>query len=358
MRLKSLVLAWAVVAVLAGGVRGGAAPGTAPQVLPENEATSPVLVADDALRVAGPPGKPVDEAAAPRAGPGIDLEATPLPLQTIEGYGGTSIAPMAYLLNPGKPGEVCGRPVFSYSFTKAGVKDLHVFAAAMTFFGRLELSYAANRAGFDDLNADIVRATRGFRRLGRDHVWLHHINLRGLLVEENSHNLPLPAVTGGVHFKINQGIHEIDDDLGAKSGFGLRRLGFERASGVDFTLTGSKTFPTLLGGRPLIATAGLRWSQASQIGWEGFGDPYRLSWEGSLVCLPRDDLAVGYEYRMRRTAFRRSRGLNRGEDDWHLLFIAWAIDPHLKIIGRWMYAGDLVNAEESCVWGIQVQYDF
>jgi len=354
MRLKSLAWTLAAVTVLGTGAWGGTRPGAEPEVLPKTEATRPILVADDALQAAAPSAKPAGEPAAPA----VDLGRSPIPFQTIEGYGGTSIAPMAYLLNPGKPGETAGRPTFSYSYSRAGDKDLHVFAAAVTFFRRIELSYAANRAGFDDLAKDVRMLTGGLERVTRDDVWLHHINLRGLLVEEDSHDLPLPAVTGGVHFKINQGIHSIDHDLNRPFGRGLSGVGFERASGVDFTLTGSKTFPTLAGGRPLIATAGLRWSQASQIGWAGFSDTYRVSWEGSLVCLLRDDLAAGYEYRMRRTAYDRRLSLSEGEDDWHLLFVAWAIDEHLKVIGRWMYAGELANSDESCVWGIQIQYDF
>jgi hypothetical protein len=282
----------------------------------------------------------------------------PVPFQTIEGYGGTNVVPMAYLLNPGEPGELFGLPAFSYGYSRAGEKDLHVFAASITILERLELSYALNRARFRDLDDQVQQLTAGFERVNRSDVYLHHINLRGLIIEEDSHDLPLPAVTAGVHFKINQGIHSIDHDLNRPFGRGLRGVGFDRASGVDFTLTGTKTWPELLCSRPVITTVGLRWSGASQIGWAGFNDGRRRSWGGSVVWLPRDDIAAGYEYRMRRTAYRRRLDLSDGEDDWHLLFVAWSIDEHLKLIGRWMYAGELANSDESCVWGLQFQYDF
>jgi hypothetical protein len=354
MRSDRLAFVGVLVLVLAGAEPATAADRPSEEAdltLTLDEGAAPLLVEDLTAAAPAEGAPPEGEPKEPASG----RDRWPVPFHTIEGYGGTNLVPMAYLLNPGKPGDLFGMPSFSYGFSTAGDKNLHTFAVSITLLERLELSWGVNRAGFKDLEGDILAATRGFRRAERDHVWMHNINLRGLIVEET---MALPAVTGGVHFKINEGIHEIDDDLGAGAGFGLRNLGFEKASGVDFTLTASKTFPHLLCDRPLIATAGLRWSQASQIGWAGFGDAYRTSWEGSLVWLPRDDIAAGYEYRMRRTAYARSFDLNDGEDDWHLLFVAWAIDEHLKLVGRWMYAGEMANTDESCVWGLQVQYDF
>ena len=288
-----------------------------------------------------PAGQPLEPAKSP----------SPLPMQTYEGYGGTTFTPLAYLLNPGPEGELFGMPSASYSFTKAGDKDLHVWALSITLARRVELSWALNRVGLGDWPDKVRVLTGGFRRAGRDHVYMHNINLRGLLIEEDN---TAPAVTGGVHFKIGQGVRSIDHRMGG----GARRVGFEKESGVDFTLTASKTCPDILFGRPIIGTAGLRWSKGSQIGWAGFGSGYRMSWEGSLICMVTDQLAAGYEYRMKRSAYTHNRGLYASEDDWHSLFAAYAIDEHMKVRGQWVHGGEFARGLQECIWGIQFQYDF
>ena len=311
----------------------------------EEASADAMLFGDPVAMAAGEPSA-IEEA--PGAPPVVP---SPLPMQTYEGYGGTTFVPLAYLLNPGPAGELFGMPSASYSFTKAGDKDLHIWALSITLLRRVEVSWAINRVGLGDWPDKVRVLTAGFRSAGRDHLYMHNINLRGLLIEEAD---AMPAVTGGAHFKIGQGVHSIDHRMGG----GARRVGFEKESGVDFTLTASKTCPNLVFGRPLIATAGLRWSKGSQIGWTGFGSGYRTSWEGSLICMVTDQLATGYEYRMKRSAYTHNRGLYASEDDWHSIFAAYAIDEHMKVRGQWMYAGELGRGIQACVWGIQFQYDF
>jgi len=107
----------------------------------------------------------------------------------------------------------------------------------------------------------------------------------------------LPAVTGGVQFKITEGMHNLD-----KQAFGVPRLqGVDKASGADFTLTATKTLPNAVCGRPLILAGGLRWSRSAQIGLVDFGDNYKVSGEGSVVCMLTDDVALGYEFRVKRS---------------------------------------------------------
>ncbi len=207
----------------------------------------------------------------------------PLPFHTIEGYGGGAITPMAYLVNPGKTGDIFGLPSVAFSNVIMGKKNLQALTFTEVLFGRIELGYGLNRFGIGTLDDDIRKAT-GID-INRDEVWLHNFNLRGLLIEENSFGLPLPAVTTGVHFKINEGISDVNRRLGGA----LDSIGYEKASGVDFTLTASKTFLdkwTL--SRPLILTGGLRNSSASQLGFLGFGDDRAWTFEGSAAYLPTD----------------------------------------------------------------------
>ena len=87
--------------------------------------------------------------------------------------------------------------------------------------------------------------------LERDDIYLHHFNIRGLILPENSFDLPLPAIVAGIHFKYNDTIKKLDKRLGGA----LKGLGLDKANGVDYTLTASKMFPTLAFGRPIILTA-------------------------------------------------------------------------------------------------------
>ena len=241
--------------------------------------------------------------------------APPLPFHTVEGVGGGAITPMAYLANP-EPryeGSLFGRPAVAFSYVNMGHKNLDAITITQTLGGRIEFGYAANRLGLGTLPNDIRDATTVDIR--RSDVWLHHFNLRLLAVEENTciGGLAMPAVTAGVHFKVNDGIREIDQRLaGALSG-----IGYERENGVDFTLTATKSIPPEVLGRPLILTAGLRASQAAQLGFLGFGDEYHATFEGSIVFLPCDRLVLAYEFRQKPDPYGQIAGLIGNEDHWH-----------------------------------------
>ena len=124
--------------------------------------------------------------------------------------------------------------------------------------------------------------------IGESDMWLHHFNVRALLIEENTclGGVQLPAVTAGLHFKYNATIAGINETLGGA----LSGIGYQRSNGEDFTLTTTKTFPKAFG-RPLIATGGLRLSEAANLGFLGFGDTYHASFEGNVVYLAMDQVA-------------------------------------------------------------------
>jgi len=107
----------------------------------------------------------------------------PLPLQTIEGVSGGAITPMAYLCNRGPEGTRVGMPSVSLTGLSLGSKELGAFAYTQTFFRRIEIGYAYNYLGLGSLPDDIRKA--GLPSI-RDNVQLHHFNLRGLLLEEDS----------------------------------------------------------------------------------------------------------------------------------------------------------------------------
>jgi len=62
-------------------------------------------------------------------------------------------------------------------------------------------------------------------------------------------------------------------------------------------------FPTLMFGRPLILTAGMRNSSASNFGFTGFADHCATTVEADAVTLVTDWFAFGYEFRQRSNPY-------------------------------------------------------
>jgi len=276
-------------------------------------------------------------------------EAPPLPFHTIEGYGGGAITPMAYLVNPGAEGDVWGKPAVAFSSVVLGHKNLQALTFTETLFGRLELGYGIDRLGLGTLPDDIEDATTV--DIGKDAVWLHNFNARVLLIKEGK----LPALTAGVHFKINQGIEDIDDRLGGA----LSSIDYDNDTGVDATLTASKT---IVGEgtfkRPVILTGGLRNSSAGQVGLLGFGEDRATTFEGSVAVLPTDWLLVAYEYRQKSNPYDEIPGLIEDEDDWHAVDVSWIVSSHTTLVAGWGAFGNVTNETENETWWLQGKYEF
>ncbi|HUW58947.1 MAG TPA: DUF3034 family protein [Planctomycetota bacterium] len=278
-------------------------------------------------------------------------KAAPLPFNTIEGVPGAPITPMAYLANPGPAGTRVGMPTVSWTGLILGSKSMSTLAVNETFFRRIEVGYAYSYFWLGSLPNDV-------RKMGlpdiRDQVELHNLNLRGLVIEEDSYGMPLPAVTLGVHFKHNSGIRQIDRALMGTLGM----FGYERASGFDFTLTATKTFPELVLGKPLIVTAGLRNSEAAQIGYLGFGDNRHTTFEGSLGVMPLEKLLLAYEYRQKKNPYHKIPGLIGREDDWHALSASYIMSDRVTITGVLGWFGNIANSNADPGAGLQVKYEF
>ena len=68
-----------------------------------------------------------EEAADQQAPPPADEKGPPLPFITIEGQGGGSITPMAYLVNPAPEGEIFGKPSVAFDVIGLNSKSLNTF---------------------------------------------------------------------------------------------------------------------------------------------------------------------------------------------------------------------------------------
>ncbi|NIO13773.1 MAG: DUF3034 family protein, partial [Gemmatimonadales bacterium] len=207
---------------------------------------------------------------------------------------------------------------------------------------RLELGYALNRFDVGNL-------------LGShpEQLYMHHFNVRCNLIQEGQWDKEwMPAITAGAHYKVNDDIDDINNSLADA----LDSIGYNDNDGVDFTLTASRTlgmFP-----RPVIATAGLRASKASQLGLAGFGDDYLVSFEGSVLTLLTDRLAVGAEYRQKREALGEIGGVVESEDSWWDVHAAYILSPKAVVYGTVGSAGAVLDHKDEMLWGVVFKYDF
>ena len=279
-------------------------------------------------------------------------KAAPLPLHTIEGVGGIVITPVAYLVNPGPAGTTFGLPSISATYVNAGHKNVETAAITETLFGRLELGYGASRFGVGSLVDDVNSATNGVVNI-RDDVYLHNINARVLALPEGSFGLPLPAVTLGASYKNNQGIAEINRQLGGA----LTGIGYRHNDGVDFTLTATKAFPHVFG-RPLLVTTGLRLSEAAQLGYLGFGDRYRATFEGNVAYGITKWLWLAGEFRQKANPYQQIGELVQREDNWWTVGAAFVINPHATVTVGWGHFGPVLNTDENKAIAVQAKYEF
>jgi len=290
----------------------------------------------------------------------------PLPTHTVEGTGGSQFVPVAYLVNPGPADEPLGRPAISMRYSDLRHrKNLVTVAVSETLFGRVELSYALNRLNLGTLPRESSARLGAGGTFAHHNVHMHNFNVRVLLVEEDAFDLVLPAVTAGVSFKYNDSIRAINNRLGVP----LDPLGYERSSGLEFTLHITKKFeldPFELGDvPPVIATVGVRNSEASYIGFLGFTDHRATTVEATFTTFLAEWLAVSYDFRRNQQALSDSApgaipppGLLRGEENWNGIGVALILSENLTIEGGFAWLGNIANTEADGAWGVGVKWEF
>jgi hypothetical protein len=278
----------------------------------------------------------------------------PLPFHTIEGVGGGAITPIAYLVNPAPEGTVFGKPAIAASYAGLGSKNLDALTITETLWGRVELGFGADRLGLGTL-PDAIHAYTPFS-IDRSDVWLYNFNARGLLVKENYNDFQwMPAIVVGACFKTNEGIRDVNRDLGGA----LTGIGYARENGTDFTLTASKTIKTPGLGMPIVLTGGIRESQAANLGFLGFGDTYRATFEGSIAVIPHERWIIAYEFREKKDPYTMGLAPVLGdEDNWQAFDVAYILNKHTTLCVGTGAFGTLANDEVNNPWWMQLKYEF
>lgn len=282
----------------------------------------------------------------PSTGMGQD-SPPPLPAIGVEGFGGLFGTYTAYLVNPAKENEVFGLPSAAFTYIHFGDgRHLNAFGITETLWDRVEFGYA-----YDLMDVGDLPQAAGF---SDDSVGLHNFNARLALIHEGDFDLPwLPAFTAGVHYKYNDTIDDIDDDLGGV----LRNfVGIDDNDGVDFTLYATKLITDLP--RPVLVDLGVRASEGAHIGLLGFTDDYNITVEGNVFVFVTDHFLVGGEYRMKPNEYRQIPGLIEEEDDWWTLCACYIVNDHLTISGGYAHFGDVLNHEANGAWGMRIKWEF
>lgn len=279
----------------------------------------------------------------------------PLPVHQVEGNSGVFITPTAYFANPAGPNEVFGLPSVSGSYAYMSEKDFEAFVITENLWGRVELGYGLERIGLGDWPDDVRTATT--MRV-QDDAYLHNFNARLLAVKEGSFGCEwVPAVSVGAHYKWNQDHDDIDKQLNGT----CDQLGSDHDSGMEFTLTATKTIANLLP-RPLILSAGLRNGDAIHTGLLGFAGERRTTFEGSVICLLTDKLLIASEYRQKSDLCDEisANGIDlvQPEDDWWDVCLGYIVDDHITVAGGYANFGRVLNHQEDNVWAIQLKYEF
>jgi hypothetical protein len=284
--------------------------------------------------------------------PASTEKPAPLPLHQIGGSGGVFVTLSAYIVNPPRNGELVGRPAVGFSYASLGHgENLEVPTISESPFKRLELSYGWDRFGLGDLPQAL--RTAGLVNYHQNEVQLHNFNVRLQLLKEDEFGQKwIPALTFGAHYKYNDGISEVNNQV-----FGLLAdHGITRNHGVDYTLYATKMFTQLP--VPVLLDVGGRATEGVWEGLCGFTDKYNYEFEGNIAVFLSHHFALAAEYKQQPDDYRPIGGLVQKADDWLTLDAVYIVNKHMTIAGGYAHFGKMLNHNDNGVWGITTKWEF
>jgi len=279
-------------------------------------------------------------------------KGAPLPLHQIEGNGGIFSTLSAYIVNPPRNGELVGRPAVGFAYVNLGHEvNLEALTVTESPWKRLELGYGWDRLGLGDLPQAIQNATTV--KISREEIQLHNFNARLQLLTEGEFDQKwVAALTFGTHFKYNDDIRQIDNDLGGA----LSGAGITHDVGEDFTLYASKLFTQLP--RPVLLELGGRATTGVWNGLGGFTSKYDFLFEGNVVVFVTGNFALAAEYRQQPNEYRPIGNLVKAEGDWWTIDAAYVVNNHLTVAAGYGHFGNVLNHQDNGVWGITTKWEF
>jgi len=251
----------------------------------------------------------------------------------IEGAAGGGLSPWAVIAGAGSRDQIGAAAFATHVHTRGGY-GLDVAGAAVGFYDRVELSLARQRFGLSD--------TVPGERLGLDVAGLKWRVFGDAVFDADGWQ---PQVSLGLQYKHNRRM------------FVPSLLGAVRSSDTEPYVSVAKLWFAAVGGYNLLTNVTLRATRANQFGLLGFGGDLgarmRLQPEASIALLPRDNLALGFEWRSKPSllsAAPETRALD--------LFVAWWPIRELSLTAAYLDLGRMANktAQRSGYVSAQVQF--
>jgi hypothetical protein len=189
-------------------------------------------------------------------------------------------------------------------------------------------------------------------------VQLHNFNARLQLLSEGEFEQKwLPAVTFGVHYKYNDGVNEVRNEVTQGAGADLLgEHGISRQQGVDYTLYASKLVTQLP--RPVLFEAGGRATEAVWDGLGGFTHSYNYVFEGNVAVFVTGNFILAAEYKEQPRDYRAIGNLVKLESDWVTVDAAYVVNNHLTLAVGYGNFGNVLNHQANGVWGLTTKWEF
>jgi hypothetical protein len=275
----------------------------------------------------------------------------PLPLHELGGSGGLFSTLSAYLVNPPRNGEPVGRPAVGFGYIDIGYgRDLAALTVTETPWKRLELGFGYDYLNLGDLPTQIKG--QGGPTID-DNLAMYNANARLELVQEGEFGQKwLPAITAGMHYKYNDNIGHINNQLHGE----LSAIGLSNYEGLDFTLYGTKLLTFLP--RPVVVSLGGRATKSVETGLLGFTDEYSFVFEGNVAVLLTHNFIVAAEYKQQPSNFTPIPGLIGKPDDWWTLALAYVVNSHMTVATGYGHFGTVGNHTANTVLGIATKWEF
>lgn len=251
----------------------------------------------------------------------------------VEGAAGGGLSPWAVIAGGGSRDQI-GASVYATRVHTRGGYVLEAAGAAVGFYDTVELSVSRWRFGLSD--------TVPGENLGLDVLGVKWRVFGDAVFDADRWQ---PQVSVGLQHKRNR-------DMAVPN-----LLGSTRRSDTEPYVSVGKVWLGAAAGYNLLTNLTVRGTRANQMGLLGFGgdrgDRLRLKPELAIAALPRDNLAIGFEWRDKPsllTAAPETRALD--------VFVAWWLTPNLNLTAAYLDLGQIANktAQRSSYVSLQAQF--
>ncbi len=252
----------------------------------------------------------------------------------VEGAAGGGLSPWAVIAGQGSRDQVGASAFATHVHTRGGY-TLDSTGAAVGLFDTVELSVARWRFGLSD--------TVPGQSLKMDVIGLKWRVYGDAVFDADSWK---PQVAIGLQHKNNRDM------------FVPNLLGSTRSSDTEPYVAVTKLwFGAGPAGWNLLTNVTLRGTRANQMGLLGFGgdkgDSMKIKPEASVAVLPKDNLAIGVEWRSKPSLLTAAPETRAAD-----LFVAWWPMRNVSLTAAWLDLGQIANKTSQRSSYVSAQVEF